>query len=31
MEFKDPAHVEWTKKIDAEIISLMKKLGGKEI
>ncbi len=31
MEFKDPAHVEWTKKIDDEIISLMKELGGKEI
>ena len=31
MELKDPAKDEWTKKIDEEIISIMKELGGKEI
>ena len=31
MEFKDPKKVEWTKKIDTEIISIMKSLGAKEI
>jgi len=31
MNIKDPKKIEWTKKIDDEIISIMKKLGGKEI
>ena len=31
MEIKDPTKVEWTKKIDSEIIAIMKKIGGKEI
>jgi hypothetical protein len=31
MELKDPKKVEWTKKIDSEIISIMKSLGAKEI
>ncbi len=31
MEFKDPAKIKWTKTIDDEIISIMKKLGGKEL
>jgi hypothetical protein len=28
---KDPAKIEWTKKIDKEIIGIMKSLGAKEI
>ena len=31
MELKDPAKIEWTKKIDKEMISIMKALGGKEL
>jgi len=31
MEIKDPAKLEWIKKIDAEIIGIMKDLGAKEI
>jgi len=31
MGFKDPAKIEWTKKLDDEIISIMTKLGGKEL
>jgi uncharacterized protein (DUF302 family) len=31
MELKDPEHIKWVKKVDDEIVSLMKKLGGKEI
>ncbi len=31
MELKDPAKIEWTKKIDNEIIDIMKSLGAKEI
>ena len=31
MELKDPAQIEWTKKIDKEIISIMNSLGAKEI
>jgi len=31
MNMKDPKKIEWTKKIDKEIISIMKSLGGKEI
>ncbi|MDB2562045.1 hypothetical protein N9X61_00415 [Sulfurimonas sp.] len=31
MDIKDPAKLEWVKKIDAEIISIMKSMGAKEI
>jgi len=31
MELKDPAKIEWTKKIDKEIVGIMKSLGGKEL
>ena len=31
MNLTDPVKVQWTKKIDAEIISIMKSLGAKEI
>jgi len=31
MQFKDSAKIKWTKTIDDEIISIMKKLGGKEL
>ena len=31
MNLKDKAKIEWTKKIDTEIISIMKDLGGKEL
>lgn len=31
MNITDPAQIEWTKKIDSEIISIMKELGAKEI
>lgn len=31
MNIKDATKVEWTKKIDSEIISIMKELGAKEI
>jgi hypothetical protein len=31
MEIKDPAKLDWIKKIDEEIVSIMKGLGAKEI
>ena len=31
MEIKDPTKIEWTKKIDTEIVGIMKSLGAKEI